>query len=31
MWGRAPDQSVTISGDLEGAAQLWALLRPATQ
>ena len=31
MWGRAPDQSVRISGDLEGAAQLWALLRPATQ
>lgn len=31
MWGRAPDQSVQISGDPEAAAQLWALLRPATQ
>lgn len=31
MWGRAPDQTVEISGDPEAAAQLWALLRPATQ
>lgn len=31
IWGRAPDQSVRISGDPEAAAQLWALLRPATQ
>lgn len=30
-WGRAPDQAVTISGDPVAAAQLWALLRPATQ
>lgn len=30
-WGRVPDQAVTISGDPEAAAQLWALLRPATQ
>lgn len=31
IWGRMPDQSVQISGDPEAAAQLWALLRPATQ
>ncbi|MQA17139.1 MAG: hypothetical protein GEV09_24305 [Pseudonocardiaceae bacterium] len=31
MWGRAPDQSVSISGEPDAAAQLWALLRPATQ
>lgn len=31
MWGRAPDQAVRITGDPEAAAQLWALLRPATQ
>ncbi len=30
-WGRAPDQAVSISGDPEAAAQLWVLLRPATQ
>ena len=30
-WGRLPDQSVRISGDYDAAAQLWALLRPATQ
>ncbi|HET9254910.1 MAG TPA: maleylpyruvate isomerase N-terminal domain-containing protein [Pseudonocardiaceae bacterium] len=30
-WGRLPDQSVRISGDLDAAASLWALLRPATQ
>ncbi|MGH3993715.1 MAG: maleylpyruvate isomerase family mycothiol-dependent enzyme [Pseudonocardiaceae bacterium] len=30
-WGRLPDQSVRISGDLDAAAQLWTLLRPATQ
>lgn len=30
-WGRLPDQSVRITGDQEVVAQLWALLRPATQ
>jgi uncharacterized protein (TIGR03083 family) len=30
-WGRLPDQSVRISGDLEAVARLWAVLRPATQ
>ena len=30
-WGRLPDQSVRISGDLDAVAQLWTLLRPATQ
>lgn len=30
-WGRLPDQSVRISGDQQAVAQLWALLRPATQ
>ncbi|MGH4019912.1 MAG: maleylpyruvate isomerase N-terminal domain-containing protein [Pseudonocardiaceae bacterium] len=30
-WGRLPDQSVTISGSQDAVAQLWALLRPATQ
>lgn len=30
-WGRLPDQSVRISGDQDAVAQLWALLRPATQ
>jgi hypothetical protein len=30
-WGRLPDQSVRISGDQEAVAQLWTLLRPATQ
>lgn len=30
-WGRLPDQSVQISGDGEAVAQLWTLLRPATQ
>lgn len=31
LWGRAPDQLVTISGDIDAAAQLWALLRTTTQ
>jgi hypothetical protein len=30
-WGRLPDQSVRISGNQEAVAQLWTLLRPATQ
>ena len=30
-WGRLPDQSIRISGYHDAAAQLWALLRPATQ
>jgi uncharacterized protein (TIGR03083 family) len=30
-WGRLPDQSVRISGDLEAVAHLWTMLRPATQ
>jgi uncharacterized protein (TIGR03083 family) len=30
-WGRLPDQSVRISGDRDAVAQLWTLLRPATQ
>jgi uncharacterized protein (TIGR03083 family) len=30
-WGRMPNQSVRISGDQEAVAQLWTLLRPATQ
>ncbi|MGH4011805.1 MAG: maleylpyruvate isomerase family mycothiol-dependent enzyme [Pseudonocardiaceae bacterium] len=30
-WGRLPDQSVRISGDQDAVAQLWTLLRPATQ
>jgi hypothetical protein len=30
-WGRLPDQSVRIAGDQEAVAQLWTLLRPATQ
>jgi uncharacterized protein (TIGR03083 family) len=30
-WGRLPDQSVRISGDLDAVGQLWTLLRPATQ
>ncbi|MGH3935008.1 MAG: maleylpyruvate isomerase family mycothiol-dependent enzyme [Pseudonocardiaceae bacterium] len=30
-WGRLPDQSVRISGDMEAVAHLWTLLRPATQ
>lgn len=30
-WGRLPDQSIRISGDYDAVAQLWALLRPATQ
>lgn len=30
-WGRLPDQSVTITGDEDASAQLWTLLRPATQ
>ena len=30
-WGRLPDQSVQVSGDLEAVARLWTLLRPATQ
>ncbi len=31
LWGRVPDQVVMITGDQDAAAQLWALLRPATQ
>lgn len=30
LWGRLPDQSVTITGDFDASAQLWALLRYAT-
>ncbi|MGH3871051.1 MAG: maleylpyruvate isomerase N-terminal domain-containing protein [Pseudonocardiaceae bacterium] len=30
-WGRLPNQSVRIAGDLEAVARLWTLLRPATQ
>jgi uncharacterized protein (TIGR03083 family) len=30
-WGRLPDQSVQVSGDLDAVANLWAVLRPATQ
>ncbi|MGH8916814.1 MAG: hypothetical protein ACRD0H_00465, partial [Actinomycetes bacterium] len=30
-WGRLPDQSVRITGDQDAVAQLWTLLRPATQ
>lgn len=30
-WGRLPDQSVRVAGDFDAVAQLWALLRPATQ
>ena len=30
-WGRLPDQSVRISGNQDAVAQLWTLLRPATQ
>lgn len=31
LWGRVPDRAVTISGDIDASAQLWALLRTATQ
>jgi len=31
LWGRLPNHSVTISGDYDASAHLWALLRPATQ
>lgn len=31
LWGRVPDQAVTITGDIDATAQLWALLRTATQ
>ncbi len=31
LWGRVPDQAVTITGDIHATAQLWALLRTATQ
>lgn len=30
-WGRLPDQSIRISGDVDAVAHLWTLLRPATQ
>ncbi|HEY0636514.1 MAG TPA: maleylpyruvate isomerase N-terminal domain-containing protein [Pseudonocardiaceae bacterium] len=31
LWGRVPDRAVTITGDIDASAQLWALLRTATQ
>jgi uncharacterized protein (TIGR03083 family) len=31
LWGRVPNQAVTITGDYEASAQLWALLRIVTQ
>ncbi len=31
LWGRVPDWAVEISGDFDASAQLWALLRSATQ
>jgi uncharacterized protein (TIGR03083 family) len=31
LWGRLPNRSVIISGDYDASAQLWALLRTATQ
>lgn len=31
LWGRLPDRAVTITGDIDATAQLWALLRVATQ
>ena len=31
LWGRVPNQAVTITGDYDASAQLWALLRTATQ
>jgi len=31
LWGRLPNQSVEIDGDLDASAQLWGLLRLATQ
>lgn len=31
LWGRVPDRSVRISGDFDASAQLWSLLRLATQ
>lgn len=31
LWGRVPNQDVSITGDEDAAAQLWVLLRPATQ
>jgi len=30
LWGRRPDRSVEITGDIHATAQLWALLRTAT-
>lgn len=31
LWGRVPDRAVEITGDIDAPAQLWALLRTATQ
>lgn len=31
LWGRLPDREVEITGDIDASAQLWALLRTATQ
>jgi len=31
LWGRLPNQAVSITGDYDASAQLWALLRTATQ
>ena len=31
LWGRVPHQAVEFTGDFDAAAQLWALLRSATQ
>lgn len=30
LWGRVPDRTVRITGDMQAAAQLWGLLRVAT-
>jgi hypothetical protein len=31
LWGRLPDRAVETTGDLDVVAQLWGLLRLATQ
>lgn len=31
LWGRLPDRAISITGDLDAAAQLWSLLRLATR
>jgi len=31
LWGRVPDQAVEFDGDIDASAQLWGLLRMATQ